>query len=230
MTEAEWLNGTFALLLLDEADRFARDDDDNPTSYEWRKVAARVACLKRLGAAMPEGVQDWVGRATAYLDKEDRVASADDLLYEDRNLVYHAFREAYSGADLELRQRLAAAQDAFRGQDYYAEEDYMLEEDEASVTYTGPVYAAESEAHCRIIRDIFGNPFRPIAFDTAWRTADVLGIAEGIYDDRAFGRLPILADALEDAGCDDPDILSHCRGPGPHARGCWVVDLALGKE
>ena len=56
------------------------------------------------------------------------------------------------------------------------------------------------------------------------------GIAESIYDHRAFERLPALADALAEAGCSNPDILSHCRGPGPHVRGCWVVDLVLGKE
>jgi hypothetical protein len=55
-------------------------------------------------------------------------------------------------------------------------------------------------------------------------------LAQGIYDERAFERLPILADALEDAGCTDAAILVHCRGPGPHVRGCWVVDLILGKQ
>jgi hypothetical protein len=77
---------------------------------------------------------------------------------------------------------------------------------------------------------LFGNPFRPLAFDSRWRTADVLGLARGIYEDRAFERLSLLADALMDAGCDSEDTLSHCRGPGPHVRGCWVVDLVLGKE
>ena len=55
-------------------------------------------------------------------------------------------------------------------------------------------------------------------------------MAQSIYDDRAFDRLPILADALEDAGCDKADILNHCRQPGEHVRGCWVVDLVLGKD
>jgi hypothetical protein len=81
----------------------------------------------------------------------------------------------------------------------------------------------------RLLRCIFGNPFRPVAFDPAWRTSDVLSLAKGIYDDRAFDRMPILADALQDAGCTN-DILSHCRDTQlPHARGCWVVDLVLGK-
>jgi hypothetical protein len=66
--------------------------------------------------------------------------------------------------------------------------------------------------------------------DPAWRTSTVVALAEGVYADRAFDRLPILADALEDAGCGHADILAHCRGDGPHARGCWVVDLLLGRE
>ena len=80
------------------------------------------------------------------------------------------------------------------------------------------------------VRDIFGNPFRPVTFDPRWRTSDVLGLARAIYDDRAFDRMPILADALMDAGCADEQVLGHCRGDGPHVRGCWVVDLVLGKE
>jgi len=54
-------------------------------------------------------------------------------------------------------------------------------------------------------------------------------LAQGIYDDRGFDRMPLLADALEDAGCDHGDIVAHCRGQGPHSRGCWVIDLVLGK-
>ncbi len=79
-------------------------------------------------------------------------------------------------------------------------------------------------------RCIFGNPFRPVVFAPSWRSETAVALAAGIYEERAFDRLPILADALEEAGCDHPDVLSHCRGPGPHARGCWVVDGVLGKE
>lgn len=81
-----------------------------------------------------------------------------------------------------------------------------------------------------IFRDIVGSPFRPVTFDPRWRTSDTIGLAQAIYDDRAFERMPILADALMDAGCEDEQIISHCRSKGPHVRGCWVVDLALGKE
>ena len=87
----------------------------------------------------------------------------------------------------------------------------------------------ERQAQADLFREVFGNPFRPPAFDRRWRTADVIGLAGGIYEDRAFDRLPILADALTDVGCDDADILGHCRSEGPHVRGCWVVDLVLGK-
>ena len=93
-----------------------------------------------------------------------------------------------------------------------------------------PRESSESFLLATLLRDIFGNPFRPVALDPAWLTSDVLLLARSIYADRAFDRMSILADALQDAGCDNPDILDHCRGPGPHARGCWVVDLLLGKE
>jgi hypothetical protein len=80
------------------------------------------------------------------------------------------------------------------------------------------------------LRDIFGNPFRQTVVDPVWRTETVLSLARSMYESREFGAMPILADALQDAGCDKADILDHCRGPGPHVRGCWVVDLILGKE
>jgi hypothetical protein len=81
-----------------------------------------------------------------------------------------------------------------------------------------------------IVREIFGNPFRPVKFDAAWRTDTAVALAEQMYESRDFGAMPILADALQDAGCEDEQLLGHCRGPGPHVRGCWVVDLVLGKE
>jgi len=96
---------------------------------------------------------------------------------------------------------------------------------------TDEARGAEREYQRLLLRDIFGLlPFRPVAIDPALMTSTVTSLAQAIYDDRAFDRLPILADALEEAGCTNADILSHCRGPGPHVLGCWVVDLLLGKE
>ena len=81
-----------------------------------------------------------------------------------------------------------------------------------------------------LLRCIVGNPFRPVAFDPRWRTEHTVGIARKMYDDRDFAAMPILADALEEAGCAVEAVLLHCRESGPHARGCWVVDGVLGKR
>jgi hypothetical protein len=80
-----------------------------------------------------------------------------------------------------------------------------------------------------LLRDVFGNPFRAVTLAAAWLTPSVTTLAQAIYDGRAFGHLPILADALEEAGSSDPEMLGHLRGPGPHAGGCWCLDLLLGK-
>ena len=81
-----------------------------------------------------------------------------------------------------------------------------------------------------LLRDIFGNPFRPVAINPRWLTSNVVNLANAIYSERAFDRLPILSDALMDAGCNDDEILNHCRSEGPHVRGCWVVDLLTGRN
>jgi hypothetical protein len=88
----------------------------------------------------------------------------------------------------------------------------------------------EEAVRTDLLRDIFGNPFRSVAFSPSWRTDTVLSLANQMYDSRDFGAMPILADALQDAGCENEEILNHCRDPrGIHARGCWVIDLVLGK-
>jgi hypothetical protein len=81
-----------------------------------------------------------------------------------------------------------------------------------------------------LVCDIFGNPFHRINLDPSLLSRNLVQLAQAIYDDRAFDRMPELADALQEAGCDNDEILGHCRGPGPHVRGCWVVDLVLGKQ
>ncbi len=82
-----------------------------------------------------------------------------------------------------------------------------------------------------LLRDIFGNPFRPVAFAPEWRTDTAIALARTMYETREFSAMPILADALQDAGCDSDDILNHCRDAAQvHVRGCWVCDLVLGKE
>ncbi len=78
--------------------------------------------------------------------------------------------------------------------------------------------------------ELFAGDFLSLSVDPNWLTSTVTGIAETIYQDRTFGNLPVLADALQDAGCDNEDILNHCRQPGEHVRGCWVVDLVTGRK
>jgi hypothetical protein len=90
-----------------------------------------------------------------------------------------------------------------------------------------------SRQQCQLLRDVFGNPFRTVALGPAclaWEGATVPKLAAAVYEERAFDRLPVLADALEEAGCADEALLSHLRGPGPHVRGCWTVDLLLGRS
>src|SRR5262249_46939836 len=96
---------------------------------------------------------------------------------------------------------------------------------------------AEGGEQARLARDLFGNPFRPVAVDPAWRTPAVQAIARAAYEERLLPagtldpvRLAVLADALVESGCQEASILEHLRGPGPHVRGCFAVDALLGKS
>jgi hypothetical protein len=102
-----------------------------------------------------------------------------------------------------------------------------------------PVEARQKElaAQAELLRDIASNPFRLVSFDSAWRTSTVATLANAAYEERTLpvgtldpNRLAVLADALEDAGCTDEQILVHLREPSLHVRGCWAIDLLLGKE
>jgi len=100
-----------------------------------------------------------------------------------------------------------------------------------------PLYDADRLAMERInaqlaghLRCIAGNPLAPVTMNTAWLTPAVVGVATTLATSWDFNSLPVLADALEEAGCDNATVLEHCRGSGPHVRGCWVVRMVLGKE
>jgi hypothetical protein len=87
----------------------------------------------------------------------------------------------------------------------------------------------EHRYQCDLVRCIFGNPFRPVTPDPSWQTPNAVTLARTMYDSRDFTAMPLLADLLEEAGCP-AEVSVHCRGPGPHVRGCWVVDLILSKD
>jgi hypothetical protein len=90
---------------------------------------------------------------------------------------------------------------------------------------------AAKHTQAALLRDIFGPlPFRPAGLEPALRTPSVTAVAQAIYAEHRFLDMPVLADVLEEAGCTGREILAHCRGPGPHVRGCWVLDAVLGKE
>jgi hypothetical protein len=112
---------------------------------------------------------------------------------------------------------------------------------QAAKLVQGPDYLravqVENAIQAGLFRDIFGNPLRPVSLRPEWRTPNVVAIALSAYNERTIpsgeldlAPLGVLSDALEEAGCNHADILTHLRSPGPHVRGCWVVDLILGKE
>ena len=123
-------------------------------------------------------------------------------------------------------------------------DDFTAATDAAHCTAAAVEYAAhaasadagrarkkEEKALANVVRDMFGNPFRAVRFLPSWRPSTVLALAKQMYEARDFSAMPILADALQDAGCNEPAILDHCRDPKQvHVRGCWVVDLVVGKE
>ncbi|VTR93300.1 Uncharacterized protein OS=Sorangium cellulosum (strain So ce56) GN=sce5710 PE=4 SV=1 [Gemmata massiliana] len=124
---------------------------------------------------------------------------------------------------------LAQANERVRGdeRDFYPSIAWFVSSDDVFLRGAAPRYLGRNSD---IIRCVFGNPFRSITFLPDWRTSTAVTLAAQMYESRDFGAMPILGDALQDAGCDNEDVLNHCREPGVHVRGCWVADLVLGKE
>ena len=115
-----------------------------------------------------------------------------------------------------VRQRIAEA--VARPSETHTAEHYVWDAN----------YDLQNPVQSDLVRDIFGNPFRPVVADPVWLTDTAVSLARGMYESRDFSAMPILADALQDAGCDNTDILNHCHdASATHVRGCWVVDLVL---
>jgi hypothetical protein len=220
MTEAEWLSATSFLRVYKTAEAKLRSG---------RKARLFcVACCRRYESHMGDP------RCLAVLDAAERLA--DGALGREG---LAAARKRAAAASRTARRKLPAghtwtladaAEMSVRG----PRSDFLV---------TGPIRVAiaagwlgvrardeEDAVQVGLLRDLFGNPFRKVKFDKRWRTDTAVALAQHMYESRDFGVMPILADALQEAGCDSEDILVHCRGPGPHVRGCWVVDLVLGKE
>jgi hypothetical protein len=213
-------------------------------------LAERISPRKSLlfGLACCRRVQAWMrdDRSRRVPDTAERmIEGGGDYLVERavRSNAEDAIEEATFRADSAADDAaLAAAESALALFDSSARDGARTAAAQAAsvafhaATVAGQIAAAaraaEQTVQADLLRDIV-HPFenvRPADALLAWNGSALPRLAQAIYDERAFDRLPILADALEDAGCTDPAILDHCRGPGPHVRGCWVVDLILGKE
>jgi hypothetical protein len=187
-----------------------------------------------------EAVQLLVERFEKYVEGQCSHAEVATLrtTEEQRRWVVRPYsRQAMLAACLELTRFAVTSSNAFSVADEVSSRivgALGTEYEEASGYRDSPERSALSDsaraAQISFLRDIFGNPYRPVTFSPEWRTDTAVALARTMYETRDFSAMPILADALQDAGCCNEDILNHCRGLGPHVRGCWVVDLVLGKE
>lgn len=224
MTEAEWQACADPLPML----RFLRDR----ASERKLRLLAVAACRE-----IWDRIADGRSREAVVVAEmfADGLAGDADLLR-----VCHDAHDASTAAHAQSPSVGAAASAAARAS--HPEIRRHIASDGGPVAMALHRAKANRRAQfCRIIRCIFGPlPFRPLAVDPVCSTPTINNLAATIYNDRevwndptsrnSFDRLPILGDALEEAGCTNAEILAHCRGPGPHVRGCWVVDLLLGRE
>jgi hypothetical protein len=219
-TENEWLTSLDPMAMLD----FLR----KRVTYRQLRLFA-CACLRRVWHLLSdERSRMAVETAERYADG---LANHKDLI-EARDEAREAKQQFKWPIGPATACRAAgAAQDATRDFDRSAAIMCVANASRAMCERdTNNCDEGELKQQAGLLRDIFGNPFRPITFDPSWRTLTAVRLAHSIYDDRAFNRMSDLGDALEEAGCHDEAILDHCREPGEHVRGCWVVDLVLGKR
>jgi hypothetical protein len=201
MTEAEWLAADDLPRMLDRAEG----------EKLWRRQLFAVAACRRLGP-LPAECEAVLSATEQYADdamNKRQVLATHEAMWDVQPQVYEGLAALCSGTTC-----------LWHGHSGHRIPCRVLE------LVADP--AAEAVHLSALLRCVFGNPFRPVVFATVWRTATAVAVAEGVYADRAFDRLPVLADALEDAGCDSAELLAHLRGPGPHARGCWALDAVLG--
>jgi hypothetical protein len=225
MTEAEWLAGTDPEAMLE----FLRG-----TASERKLRLFAGACCRPVWSLLAN--QECRNLVEVSEQFADELASLNEL-ENAREVVEESFRNAQytwclgveGGSDSFLAAARAAETGGHREAANYARH--------LALALNSPRQRAAAEEasafQCHLIRDLFGNPFRPVTLDPTmltWNGGTVPKLAQVIYDDRRFSDLPILADAFEEAGCSDQDILAHCRSEGSHVRGCWVVDLILGKS
>ncbi|MFO0826359.1 MAG: hypothetical protein U0792_25110 [Gemmataceae bacterium] len=205
MTEEEWLSGQFPDSLLKYIDRC-----ENPAKG---KVRTRKCRLFRCAAFRSVWTQ-----------------IPDDLL-RDAVVKAEEFADGACQRKELLLMRTEVSQTAHWLKSPFVEGCYNLLNPTAHRRVLDYFPYGATSNLCPLIRDIFGNPFRPVTFAPEWRSDTAVSLAKHIYEARDFAQMPILADALQDAGCDNAEVLNHCRDANQvHVRGCWVVDRVLGKS
>jgi hypothetical protein len=226
MTEREWLEANDPEPLL----RYLEEQPEPASERKARLFA--VACCRRVWDLLPDDCcRDAVGVIERFADgkateRELALARRPALSAAGRRVqgqaawaVYHAGgRRVLAGLWHVCTCAAEAVADRHKPEAWHA----------ASAALT--VIAREQ---ARLLRECFGNPFHDVSVESEWldwQAGTVRRLALAAYAEEAFDGLPVLADALEEAGCTDADILGHCRGVGEHVRGCWVVDLLLGKQ
>jgi hypothetical protein len=227
MTEAEWLAGTDPTKMLEFLRGKAGD----------RKLTLFVcACWRRCGPFLPDNI-----RGTNLITEQyaDGMVRAGALL---TTLLASGFprHEADEFITASCEHAIAVARNCAAVMSFRCLKLSRPGYQNPAATIRTD-YDAENATQCHILRDLFGKPMRPSpslpGIVLAWNDRTIPRIAEGLYNDRKLpegtldaGRLAILADALLDAGCDNEELIGHCRSEGPHVRGCWAVDLLLGKS
>jgi hypothetical protein len=250
MTEAEWLECTHPTPMLE----FLRGKASDRKLRLFACACCRRICqyLKdkdsRRLVEVAESFADGAASAIQLYTTWNRAADAQEAIhYEGGDAVDQSAAEAVLGLKEELlitqvfegieeAAGEARAGEAWErvyntpGKDYRTQEAEHNDECEAGAE-------AEQVVQSALLRDLLGNAFRPVFIDAAWLTPIVISLATAGYKERSLpsgeldqARLAVLADALEEAGCTDTSILEHLRSPGPHVRGCWAVDLLIGKE
>lgn len=211
MTEAEWLAGT-------DPEPMLRFVSGRTSGRKLRLFAAAVGAVAARGRVYPEG--------------EAALAAAER--YADHGIGREALLAAEAAA---WDGHLAAAGRGQAGRAlalwaaaWAADRRVAAEPGEQLAGVREGLGVGADWDLCRALDDIFGNPFRPVAADPSWLTSAVLALVHRMYDSKDFSPMPILADALQEAGCDNTDVLDHCRGEGPHTRGCWVIDMLTGRR
>jgi hypothetical protein len=213
------------------------------TESEWLKATdpqAMLSFLEHGGRASERKMRLFA--VACYWQVE--VFHWDEPLFDAEVEAVGRYADGLIGRDGLLAASLAHYRQLFPGEEESALQFVSQEADYAAwmadwaaqrTRYAGegawPAGAAEA-GQADLLRDIFGPlPFREVHLDLGWLTPSVLSIARRAYDERDFTALPVLADALADAGCDNEDLLRHCREPGlAHCRGCWIIDLLLGRS